>query len=288
MKRKIACALSVIAMTTLLGACGTDPTKVDYNGHSYSDLSQEIMMQAYYTGALADYKNQLLLNGQFDFAEEEKDVIIQQAGVSEYVFDSLEKWNDIQVEFGTDIKILEDSDPGKDATQEEYVALSEIDPTQFKPEQFTVTKSGETLTSDIIVRVGDRDVDYQLVYDYFTMDITGVTIEPVYSISEKMAKAGLNTVISLSIVFAVLILISLIISCFNIFPYLEKKKKEKMEAAAKLTREAVETASPAVEETVVETNVSDDSELIAVIAAAIAASEGTTTDGFVVRSINRR
>lgn len=32
----------------------------------------------------------------------------------------------------------------------------------------------------------------------------------------------------------------------------------------------------------------DDAELVAVIAAAIAAAEGTTTDGFVVRSIKRR
>ena len=32
----------------------------------------------------------------------------------------------------------------------------------------------------------------------------------------------------------------------------------------------------------------DDGELIAVIAAAIAAAEGTSTDGFVVRSIRRR
>ena len=35
-------------------------------------------------------------------------------------------------------------------------------------------------------------------------------------------------------------------------------------------------------------NVTDDEELVAVIAAAIAAAEGTTTDGFVVRSIRRR
>ena len=31
----------------------------------------------------------------------------------------------------------------------------------------------------------------------------------------------------------------------------------------------------------------DDTELVAVIAAAIAAAEGTTTDGFVVRSIRK-
>ena len=38
----------------------------------------------------------------------------------------------------------------------------------------------------------------------------------------------------------------------------------------------------------VEEVVSEDSELVAVIAAAIAASEGTSTSDFVVRSINRR
>ena len=37
-----------------------------------------------------------------------------------------------------------------------------------------------------------------------------------------------------------------------------------------------------------EENLADDGELVAVIAAAIAAAEGTTTDGFVVRSIKRR
>ena len=37
-----------------------------------------------------------------------------------------------------------------------------------------------------------------------------------------------------------------------------------------------------------EENLADDGELVAVIAAAIAAAEGTSTDGFVVRSIKRR
>ena len=37
-----------------------------------------------------------------------------------------------------------------------------------------------------------------------------------------------------------------------------------------------------------EENLMDDTELVAVIAAAIAASEGTSTSDFVVRSINRR
>ena len=286
MKRKIACVLSTVLMTVMLGACGTDPTTVDYNGHTYSDLSSQTVMQAYFTAAFGDYKNQLLMSGQTEIPEEELEYYVGN-GVSEYVFDSLDKWNEIQGEFGTDIQILEDTDGKNNPEKEEFVNLNDIDPTNFKPEQFTVTKSGETLTTDIILKVGKRNVDYQLVYDYFSMEITGVTIEPVYSLSEKMAKAGLNTVISLCIVFAVLILISLIICCFNIFPYIEKKKKEK---AAKL--EALNTTDTTPAEETVASDVTeaatDDAELIAVIAAAIAASEGTTTDGFVVRSINRR
>ena len=52
--------------------------------------------------------------------------------------------------------------------------------------------------------------------------------------------------------------------------------------------EAASVKTEAVEQPVADTNTVDDAELIAVIAAAIAASEGTSTSGFVVRSINRR
>ena len=46
--------------------------------------------------------------------------------------------------------------------------------------------------------------------------------------------------------------------------------------------------APTVAAAVEEAEEMDDTELVAVIAAAIAAAEGTTTDGFVVRSIKRR
>jgi len=79
-----------------------------------------------------------------------------------------------------------------------------------------------------------------------------------------------------------LIIICLLICCFNIFPYLEKRKAAK---AAAVTTEA-DTVVTQIETR--EEQLTDDGELIAVIAAAIAASEGTSTDGFVVRSIKRR
>ena len=264
MKKKIALLLSVLMSALMLGACGTDPTTVDYNGLSYSDLQMQTVVDAYYVSTLTDY-----YGADFVFDE---DVISQYEsyGIAPAVFDAVSVWGEIEEEFGDNTQFDTDN----------------FDPNTFDTSSFVVTKSGETLTTDITLTFGERDVDFQLVYDYYSMDVTGVTVTPVYSLGEKMSKAGLNTVISMSIVFVVLILISLIISCFKIFPYLENKKNEKNKA--KNSTAKAEEAVSQNPETEVQDNLTDDTELVAVIAAAIAASEGTSTSDFVVRSINRR
>ncbi len=108
------------------------------------------------------------------------------------------------------------------------------------------------------------------------------------TIGGSMAKAGLNTLIGMGTVFVVLILISFIISLFGYIPKIQaafSKKKASTEEAPKAAP-APAAPAPAVAEEVVD--YSDDLELVAVIAAAIAAYEGeTTTDGFVVRSIRK-
>ena len=262
MKKKISLVLGMILLICMLGACGTDSTTADYNGRSFSDLSTESVTNAYYISYLAAN-----LGGQ-ELSEDEK------AGLAQYGFtveqiDASVKWTEIENEFGACPEF----------------ASEEFDPAQVDTSSFKVTKSGETLTTDLTLQFGEKDVIFQVVYDYYTMKATGYTIEPVYTLSEKMSKAGMNTVISISIVFCVLILISLIIYAFNIFPYIEKKKKEKAVQSQPVV-EAASISNEVVEQPVEE--VTDDAELIAVIAAAIAASEGTTTSGFVVRSINRR
>ena len=145
---------------------------------------------------------------------------------------------------------------------------------------FTVTKSGGTLTTDMTLTFGKQDVTYELVYDSVTMEVTGISLTPVQTQRQKLAKAGQNTVISMSIVFCVLILISLIIYCFK-FIAINGYKQKKEEAKSEPEKKETAAAAPAADLT-------DDTELVAVISAAIAASEGTTTEGFVVRSINRR
>ena len=104
-----------------------------------------------------------------------------------------------------------------------------------------------------------------------------------------MPEALMNTGIGMGTVFLVLILISFIISAMQFIPKLQEamanRKKEK-KAVPETVAAAPAAAQPVVQETVAET---DDCELVAAIAAAIAAYRGeTSTDGFVVRSIRRR
>ena len=94
-----------------------------------------------------------------------------------------------------------------------------------------------------------------------------------------MSKAALNTIMGLAVVFVMLIFISLIIYCFKFIHEAEERA-----AAKKKASEPAPAPAPVVEETVEE---EDDLELVAVIAAAIAASEGTDPNGLVVRSIKR-
>lgn len=126
-----------------------------------------------------------------------------------------------------------------------------------------------------------RNADLQFSFDE-NGQMESLTVNAHYSTGEILKKAGLNTLLGMGTVFVVLIFISFIISLFEKIPALEEKFRKKEAApAAPAPAPVPVAAAPAAAET-------DDSELIAVIAAAIAAAEGTTTDGFVVRSIKRR
>lgn len=130
----------------------------------------------------------------------------------------------------------------------------------------------------------NRTATVEIIFMEDFTDFENMSVNINYDMSELMTNAGLNTLLGMGTVFIVLILISLIISCFNFIPkiqeaFAKKAKKEDVKA------EAVDNTIAQI----VEKEEADDLELIAVISAAIAASEGaTSTDGFVVRSIIRR
>ncbi len=119
-----------------------------------------------------------------------------------------------------------------------------------------------------------------------------MSAQVVYGFGETMAKAGLNTLMGMATVFSVLILIILIISSFSLIGRAQNKKPK----MAKKPQTVHETETETEEElaSVEENTETDDSELIAVIAAAVAAYEaaaGKVTvsgDNYVVRSIKRR
>lgn len=106
---------------------------------------------------------------------------------------------------------------------------------------------------------------------------------------EILEKAGLNTVLGMGTVFAVLILIAFIISLFKFIPAIQAAFSKK--PAQEQKEESKEAAPLAAAAPVIEAEDVDDGELIAVISAAIAAAQAEAqvgTDGFFVRSIRRR
>lgn len=103
------------------------------------------------------------------------------------------------------------------------------------------------------------------------------------TLGQKMADAATHTIIGMGVVFIVLIFISFIIYCFTFIPKITEKMQNKKNKKQEVQVEA-SVDTPA--ETVVAEE--DNTELTAVIAAAIAAGEQTSTDSFVVRSIRRR
>ena len=107
-----------------------------------------------------------------------------------------------------------------------------------------------------------------------------------YTFGELMTTAGLNTILGICTVFMVLVILMVLISCFKLINKAETAIANKKAGKTAVKADSVDNA---VAQITANEEAQDDTELIAVIAAAIAASEGAaSTDGYVVRSIRRR
>lgn len=150
--------------------------------------------------------------------------------------------------------------------------------------EYQVEASEDDVTLTTKTTFENQSVDLVFIFDE-NLQMTSMSADDQLSIGQILEKAGLNTLLGMGTVFCVLIFISLLISLFKYIPALEAKLTGKGKAKA-------ETSAPAAPaKPVVTGNVStaDDSQLVAVITAAIAASEGSgSSDGFIVRSIKRR
>lgn len=165
------------------------------------------------------------------------------------------------------------------ATREELGALKAIDIASIDIE--VSEETGELCVISVEAAYEKND---KVVFE-FTIDknyyVSGAAINPTYTTAQKLAKAGMNTLIGMGTVFVVLVFISFIISLFKYINKFQNKNKKELVKEPEKEPENV-TAS------VSEQNLADDYELVAVISAAIAAYEGeASSNGLVVRSIRR-
>ena len=143
--------------------------------------------------------------------------------------------------------------------------------------------TSEEAIIDVLAAGSEHDAIVEMIMTKEGCTSISTTVQ--YSTGELMGKAGLNTLIGMGTVFVVLILISLIITCFNLIPLIQGLFDKSKKAEKDIKAEAVDNT---IAQIIEKEELSDDYELVAVIAAAIAASEGAGTDDFVVRSIRRR
>ena len=211
------------------------------------------------------------------WAEEEIDANVKEAlvataeGLTETIIPLSEEEIDAYIESGDEFTVsameawegsLEEV--GEKSADQEKAGETEI---VFADDQYTVT---------VPVLFEKADANFVYLFDEQGMPLS-MSVDVQYPMSVTLQRAGLNTLMGLGTVFIMLIFLSFIIYLFKFVPmFFGGKKEEKKEAPAP----APVVVAPVQEET-------DDTELIAVISAAIAASEGTSTDGFVVRSIRK-
>ncbi|MCD8120162.1 MAG: OadG family protein [Lachnospiraceae bacterium] len=186
-----------------------------------------------------------------------------------------------------------------------YNILDEIGAYAGSYGDYTYKNSSDEVIVNVTAEGTKRTFTIELIFDvdqgYFFL--TSISCTADYSLGEKLVAAAQNTVIGVVIVFIVLILILIILSQLHridmaidaVTGWFTKRKAAK---AAKQSGQQTGNApapsgvtapagQPAAATPASAEDYIDDTELVAVIAAAIAASEGTAPDGFVVRSIRR-
>ncbi len=160
---------------------------------------------------------------------------------------------------------------------------NDISVTHLDEFKYYINKDGELMVDAIIEGTGDNSHTAILEYSLDRKGMpTLISVNVNHSLAEKLKSAGLNTLLGMGMAFTVLIIIALVIS---LFPLINKMTEKKPETSQEITQKSMETVTSQIAD---KEELSEDAELVAVIAAAIAAYEGSAgTDGFVVRSVRK-
>ena len=255
MKKKLLICLAMLVCILGLTACGQEMTENSFITKDQAKQAGEAICEQ-----LASLNQMLSLYGvsMTEYVE------MSGGNPEDAAMDiaAMNSWVDSSKEFGNYVSVLSD--------ETEVVITEDKADVKVKIQGDVVYKDNKQRTATVEVVITEKGYE-------------SISVSADYEMSELMTKAALNTLLGMGTVFAVLILISLLITCFNFIPKIQEKfRKKPVQAETAPAAVKAEPAAAAAEET-------DDTELIAVIAAAIAASEGAVSaDGYVVRSIIRR
>lgn len=159
-------------------------------------------------------------------------------------------------------------------SKDELGELAELGETEveFDDDQYTAT---------VPATFEGEDAEFVYIFDE-NLTPTSLSVDIQYSLAHSMKNAALNTLMGLGTVFVVLALLIFLISLFKYIPGSGAQKVVKKTEPAPAPAPAAPAPAPVQTAPAV-----DNGELVAVIAAAIAAAEGTSTDSFIVRSIRK-
>lgn len=302
MKKKLLLIVSMLAVAFALAGCGAAKKTVDfeYTNEELAQMVQDSSDQYMFMASQEEFYNYIM-----------QDELPQ--GVTESDKAAIKAFSKLESECGEFIsytgeyeaEVLDDkvmvSIFANCADEEaEIKAIFISNKAEYEFQRYYLMNSG----------YGEEDVDSYLkssgIYPY---KISEFEISANQSLKAKMKAAGTNTIIGMGIVFVVLIFISFIISLLKYVPMLldketrqaRKAEKAKLKATDDTTetsnddKDAVSSVGAIVDIVNTETGVSamDDTQLVAVITAAIAASEGQSiviypsNDKLVARKVRR-
>lgn len=300
--KKIVLLFSMIAVLFSLTGCSDGQEKLDFE-YDNINITYNALYQSYefqnatdaYRALLENSENELasvLIGGVSNF-----DTVEQECG--EFVGYRLKDGSSDTVDFAA----LQSQD---DAVY--YAALEAVNLLVANVD-VTIEESGNTVILKIPAEYEKRDVIYTYIYeknpayDYYeefygesvpSFQIKEVTAAPDYSMGEKMSKAAMNTLMGMGTVFIVLIFIAFVIGQFEkinkasvaIANWWENRKNKN---SVTESEEASQTESVPVVAPIAVANPMDDSQLVAVITAAVVAASTATggTDKLIVRSIRK-
>lgn len=203
-----------------------------------------------------------------------------QEGYQSYMEQLVSAWNEEDFEG----ELEENAEQLSEDNKKKYEAWAKLQQSSGEYQSImeeNFTEADGAVNATMLVSYENKKLEFTFSFSEEQVDVdVKEYVEVQASLGERMKDAGINTVLSIAIVFIVLIFIAFIISLMKYIPRLFGLDKEETPA--------VETVpvTPAVE---VE-DVTDETELVAVITAAIMASMGSEVpeDGLVISSIKRR